>query len=84
MKLYSISRYPDPANFVDVNDLSIVANAEELRALAAFFARAADLVSEQANPLSSSWHLHLRDEWPRWDECLSDVIVSLDAEGKSD
>jgi hypothetical protein len=77
MKVYSIGRYPEPASFVDVKDLSITASLEEIQALAAFFARAAKLAEGAATHARSSWHVHLRDEWRQWDEAMNDVIISL-------
>lgn len=83
MKIYSVSRYPSPPKFVDVEDLSIVVTPSELLELATFFAAAAKAISPQSPNDPDSWHLHLRDEWREWQEHMSDVVVSLEPAGNS-
>lgn len=58
---------------LELSEASIIADAEELRALAEFFARAADrkegLIDNTAD------HIHFRDFWSSWKSESADVIV---------
>ncbi len=56
----------------DVSEISIFASPHELRVLAHFLLREADLINEFKDQYG---HSHLRDDWKLWKEKYTDVVV---------
>lgn len=64
----------------DLAEISIMATPHELRVLAHFLLREADLMCEFKD---SYGHSHLRDDWKLWKEEFCDVVVYKPSSEKS-
>ena len=55
-----------------MSDIAIAASAETIRELAAFLNAAADEMDELGEDYD---HIHLMDEWPKWEQGLPDIQI---------
>jgi len=59
-------------NSFNIAEISILATPHQLRVLAHFLLREAELMSEFKDQYG---HSHLRDDWKLWNENYTDVVV---------
>ena len=71
VKLYGIEL--DNVELLELSEASIIADVEELRALAEFFTRAADRKEGVVD--NTADHIQFRDFWSDWKPQSADIIV---------
>ena len=73
MKIYGYeSLEDDSSDFMEMSEVTISANAKDLREIALFINQMADKM--ESNP-NSFEHAHLQDNWPNWNNNSPDIII---------